>query len=1063
MSDITNFLTTYSASMLVALAITFFFAIYLYLYYYYIRKKDYTRERFAFVSLASFTVFTLSLLPFLLVPNTSFGWFIKMANSYLNTNIPAYKEENLLANIFILVFCLLMYYVLVRTLFLNWNGKKSEEQALNEATNNDAQSIWGDAKLYRKKNGKFVVYVPPPKKENDVFPSEYHKKRAWHIKAAALLKLHDYQYQIDTETDWYVDAKTYIAKYGHHGEKAAILCLETEPTTSVLEKYLYFVAKQKQKGLVFAKYTIAINANGQRKTEHLQDAITGFEYVEIDCRYESEMLDNFIDKAFYLNNLKPFFETKQINGVSLNEMYVPLSAREKVLEKDELIDKAAEIENVEKFVLQWINDDSLQRQHLAILGEYGQGKSVLMKKIAKTMLEQPENYQRIPILVELGGSSPRTMTANDMLSKCINAFSGGDAKKLLELHKAGKLLFIFDGFDEMDLVGDTELLFSHFRSLWQFTNEPNAKIIIAGRPNLFTDNKERRKALGIRPPRLNAAYTRAIYLNQLNAAQVEQVLDKVTEKTKLEILDAQQQAGERSSFAELIRRPSTLFQLSAIWDSEMAINKNKLNSATVIGKFIEKSYERQQSKEKLNSERLTSIERNYFLIGIAINMMLKNDYTNKIKANELRATIELLWNQYPEKLSPYQTTQDGQKASLKIRLKNNKHALETITRDVMAGGILVQDLSGSDVFRFSHKSYMEYLVSAFYATFILKSKHDTELFTITNTVKEVFNFKANQLAASEDVERFAAEIIVEQIELKDADDNVKPIEAHKEEYLSAIFEKVMPTRRLRLRKYAFLRPFLNIAAWCNIHPMQKWLIGIFIIACICLLSVFMIDFDTENEGLQWSLAILSILLYLSIYILIVKDKLHLEKKEPEKMYLPPYKYAVYIRLYGQACIFLEKNCVPTFPATYYELMKEAGKPISEKIATSELYRVTVLHILAIFIFFAFAFAGAVAGAVAFAGAGAVLFLEAEAGTSAFVFTFTVVAVVGRVVAGAVVVAGVGAITVAGVGAIAFAVEGVVAVAVAAAVFIIDDRMKSILQKLQENLSILKKQHQEREF
>ncbi|MBK7222591.1 MAG: hypothetical protein IPH94_15125 [Saprospiraceae bacterium] len=43
-----------------------------------------------------------------------------------------------------------------------------------------------------------------------------------------------------------------------------------------------------------------------------------------------------------------------------------------------------------------------------------------------------------------------------------------DTASLLKLHKAGKLLIIFEGFDEMDMIGDREMRLNHFQRLWEF-------------------------------------------------------------------------------------------------------------------------------------------------------------------------------------------------------------------------------------------------------------------------------------------------------------------------------------------------------------------------------------------------------------------------------------------------------------------------------------------------------------------------------------------------------------------------------------------------------------------
>ena len=142
-------------------------------------------------------------------------------------------------------------------------------------------------------------------------------------------------------------------------------------------------------------------------------------------------------------------------------------------------------------------------EHLAIMGEYGQGKTVLAHKLVREILNRPEEFDRIPILISLRGRSPRNESGLDILSKWAAQYDV-PPRALEELHRAGKLLLILDGFDEMDLVGDTQLLRDHFSRIWGLAKYPNSRIIVTGRQNLFTDDSERRAAIGIHNHRIGA-------------------------------------------------------------------------------------------------------------------------------------------------------------------------------------------------------------------------------------------------------------------------------------------------------------------------------------------------------------------------------------------------------------------------------------------------------------------------------------------------------------------------------------------------------------------------------
>ena len=88
---------------------------------------------------------------------------------------------------------------------------------------------------------------------------------------------------------------------------------------------------------------------------------------------------------------------------------------------------------------------------------------------------------------------------------------------------AGRLALVFEGFDEMALVGDAEIRLKHFRTLWQFAY-PRAKILVTGRPNFFLDEEEMKAALGISKPIGDRPYCEALRLAPFNPEQIRDCL-----------------------------------------------------------------------------------------------------------------------------------------------------------------------------------------------------------------------------------------------------------------------------------------------------------------------------------------------------------------------------------------------------------------------------------------------------------------------------------------------------------------------------------------------------------
>ncbi|MCB0566218.1 MAG: NACHT domain-containing protein [Phaeodactylibacter sp.] len=642
----------------------------------------------------------------------------------------------------------------------------------------------------------------------------------------------DQQYNIK-EAHWYGEYQCYLSYYGQDNEKLGILCLEEPPGGERIDTFVDFI---KSRSGPFHKLIIAITGEGE-KSVFEQRGYT------IELRYESEMLDNLIPLPRYQDYISNYFnqDTLENSSLKLSDIYVPLGGHSVVVEKGKL-NPGQSIESAEKHILEWAKDQRpTSTEHLAILGDYGQGKTVLMHKIVKEMLEHPEEYMRIPILIELRGLSPRNDDELAIFGRWANRFQA-KAEALWELHRAGKLFIILDGFDEMDLVGDTELLFNHFTQLWTLARVPNSQVIIAGRPNLFADDEERRMALGIQEPRIHLPYAKAIYLDKLTPVQIESALREVQPATKAGILEALDHAVENSSFRELIGRPSTLYQLSTVWDSELDKQKDRLNSAMVINSFLHKAYDRQEKKA---STVLTSNERHYFMMGIAVAMMMDNEYSNQIKHKSLKRWVEQLWDHYPMKLPPYKDSMQGNKALdyLPNRLLENPEPVDTILKDVRVGGVLVQDISGRDAFKFAHKSYLELLVSAFFSSYVLQSENDRPLLMMANAITKATGFNQGKLKTSPDVEQFTAELIAAQIELVDANDNPLPVAENPTQYSKSLYKMLI------LNNYPIRGHFPNLTGWLSMHPDQTQFLTIGLLSFLALICFFSI----QSEG--WRIGI----------------------------------------------------------------------------------------------------------------------------------------------------------------------------------------------------------------
>lgn len=352
-----------------------------------------------------------------------------------------------------------------------------------------------------------------------------------------------------------------------------------------------------------------------------------------------------------------------------------------------------------------MQDNNTERQ-LALLGEYGQGKStaslLLCYHLIRQLTEHPDT--RIPILIELRGKNLRSLTSEDLLSTWAGHY-GIDPRALLHLHMAGRLLLIFEGFDEIDLSGDTEARISHFRTLWQL-NYRQAKIIVTGRPNFFLDSRELRRALG------NTEQTHTLHLAPFNRDQIAHSLRKADQSTRTEILDLAQRDGK---FYEVVARPSLLYVVSVLWQREDLSRRHRIDSALVIDRFIRHSLKRQQTK---HDDRpfmvLNSAERHYFMAGIAAYMAARG-LPNQIDGRQLEEAVDQLVTAIPDMVSQNVDAvgnEDARPLRSPARLDwqtKRPEIMRKINTDVRACGLLVTDPTKDGNFKFAHKSYLELL------------------------------------------------------------------------------------------------------------------------------------------------------------------------------------------------------------------------------------------------------------------------------------------------------------------------------------------------------------------
>lgn len=747
---------------LLILLMSFFRGLYLLWY-----RRKFTRERFAFLLLMHYSSIVALFLNYVLAPN-----YIASAINYLLVEILHWNELQIEQPgvVVILAASVLIcaYFKYSYKIFIDWNGGKSIDEIENSYgrinisffhdsihfVSNPNSRILGQEEIY---NNEGTLPYEQMEVENVV----------WRIQAAELLKLRDAQYKIDLEKHWYSQENCYLSKYGHNGQIVAILCSNNIVSDSKIISFLKFV-KGQIKETDNIKYILAIQAD----IEQVEINING---CTIEIVTEKRLFETIVDFEDYKRDIVRRFSENEVyqgGGLTINDIYVePQCTVYDVLQK-----KYESIGSVENYIIDWLNDNTQQKQ-LAILGEYGQGKSVLSLRLAYQILSGNMNSDRIPIIIELRGRYVKQYRdAKEILNTWANRYNI-NPKALMKLHYAGKLLLIFEGFDELDLIGGEEIRKEHFCKLWEYSI-PNSKIIITGRPNYFMDDKEMITLLRLSQQRADSSkYCETIRLEPFKREQICAAMRSLKPNIKNEILSVYDREANKSSFCDLVSRPSLLFLTGLIWEKENLANKlSNINSAEVIRAFLTYCYKRQDEKD--GNSIMNSDERAYFMQGIAVAIVCRHGFTNQIGRKELEEIVRRLFLTFPNEI----TTHSGSaKKLLKNRLDETR-LLQAINNDIRSCGVLVKDYSSEDAFCFAHKSFLEVLIAEFATeSYMMKkgktgqSLNYTKVMTISNTLKVDYNDSV--FLCDENIFRFVVELITTKVKIEGEENSIKRVQS----------------------------------------------------------------------------------------------------------------------------------------------------------------------------------------------------------------------------------------------------------------------------------------------
>ncbi|QKQ73151.1 NACHT domain-containing protein [Nostoc sp. TCL240-02] len=405
----------------------------------------------------------------------------------------------------------------------------------------------------------------------------------------------------------------------------------------------------------------------------------------LDCFTFDELIDLDADFSSYLDWLEA-----QIKRRKIDTKYVPLACTKEEIDpitKQRLGMSRYEEEDgwIDGYIDLWLDDPA--KEHISILGEFGTGKTWFVFHYAWTALQRYRDAQkrgverpRLPLVITLRDFAKALNVENVLASFFFTQHNIRINSEVFDqLNRMGKLLLIFDGFDEMAAKVDRQQMINNF---WELAKVvvPGAKVILTCRTEHFPEAKEGRALLNAELQASTKKLTgetpqfEVLELEKFNDEQIRQVLSYQAEAATVE------QVVGNPQLLDLARRPvMTDLILEALPDIKAG---KPVDMSRVYLYAVRRKMERDIKAERT----FTSLaEKLYFLCELSWEM-LSNDQ------------MSLNYRLFPERIR-----------RLFGSIVQEEKDLDHWHYDMMAQTMLVRNADGD--YTPAHRSLLEFFVA----------------------------------------------------------------------------------------------------------------------------------------------------------------------------------------------------------------------------------------------------------------------------------------------------------------------------------------------------------------
>ncbi|QLE40226.1 NACHT domain-containing protein [Nostoc sp. C052] len=298
----------------------------------------------------------------------------------------------------------------------------------------------------------------------------------------------------------------------------------------------------------------------RRISRAARDEVKKEENRHLDCFTFDELIDLDADFNGYLDWLE-----SQIKRRKIDTKYVPLACTKEEIDpvtKQRIGVSRYEEEDgwIDGYIDLWLDDPA--KEHISILGEFGTGKTWFVFHYAWTALQRYRDAQkrgverpRLPLVITLRDFAKALNVENVLAGFFFTQHNIRlNSEVFDQLNRMGKLLLIFDGFDEMAAKVDRQQMINNF---WELAKVvvPGSKVILTCRTEHFPEAKEGRALLNAELQASTKKLTgetpqfEVLELEKFNDEQIRQVLSSQAEAATVE------QVIGNPQLLDLARRP----------------------------------------------------------------------------------------------------------------------------------------------------------------------------------------------------------------------------------------------------------------------------------------------------------------------------------------------------------------------------------------------------------------------------------------------------------------------------------------------------------------------------